>query len=346
MTPISALIDEPARGAWVADTVTAEQPTGSFELGDTTWSGAIASPGAVLDGSRYRCRIVGGKGKLGTVLRDKNYSGAVSWVRIAQDIIRDAGELAGALTVSGNASYYERVPGLTAGQALAELCAAANATWWVGRDGLVNVAPARVASAVDETNAHRVAYDVDGTVVLNETRAADVNPGQTLDGKPIAALRWSLTPERLTVECAFTSVTFPDQRERFYERTYSAKVHQQNGDGSVDVIANGLFAMSRVPLLSGVPGAQLTVLPGELVCVGFFNANRSQPYALAMQQSDGGKPAALLQDAVEMQLPPFALTGTLMVGAVPTPITGVMVALTGKTLGAITGPGSSRVKYK
>jgi len=35
-----------------------------------------------------------------------------------------------------------------------------------------------------------------------------------------------------------------------------------------------------------------------------------------------------------------------MVGAVPTPITGVMVALTGKTLGAITGPGSSRVKYK
>lgn len=341
MIPVSALIDEPARGAWVADTVTIEQPTGAFEAGDTTWVGTVASPGAVLDGSRYRCRIVGGKGRLGLPLREKNYSGAVPYSRIAQDIIKDAGELAGSITVQGQAGYYERVPGMTAGQALAELCAAANATWWVGRDGVVNVAASRDSATADESHANRISYDIDGTVVLNETRAADVSPGQTLDGKPITALRWSLTPERLTVECAFVNIAFPDQRDRFYERTYSAKVHQQNGDGTVDVIANGLFAMSNVKLLAGWPGSRITVKPGELVSVGFFNGNRSQPYAVAAEQGGDGRPVALQDDAVSVMLPPFSVTG-LMNGV--TPFTGVMIAIPPQTLGKITGPCSVRIK--
>jgi hypothetical protein len=338
--PVSALIEEPARGTWVADTVTIEQPTGVFEVGEATWTGSIAPPGAVLDGSRYRCRIVGGKGKLGNQLRERNYNGPVAYSRVAQDIIKDAGELAGSITVQGQAGYYERVPGMTAGQSLTELCAAAGCTWWVGRDGLVNVAASRDASTVDELNANRIAYDADGTVVLNETHAADVTPGQTLDGKAITALRWSLTPERLTVECAFSSLFFPDQRDRFYERTYSAKVHQQNADGTVDVIANGLFAMNKVKLLSGWPGSRITVKPGELVSVGFFNGNRSQPYAVAGEQGGDGRPVALLDDAVSVALPPFTFVGTVS-GA---PASGVMTALVAQTLGKVIGPGSQRIK--
>lgn len=349
MIPISAIVEEPARGAWVADTVTTDKPTGVFELGDVTWTGTPAAPGPVLDGSRWRARIVGGAGKLATVLRPQNYVRAVNWNTIAADIIRAAGERAGTLAVPGAASYYERSDG-TAGEALLELCEASGGTWWVGRDGLVNFASSRPASPaeIDEKDLPRLGLDVDGTVIFNVTKSAnDVSPGQSLDGHVIAALRWVLEPHSLQVECATYVVTFASQAPSFYLRMYEAKVDKQNGDGSVDVIANGQFRLSSVRLLSGLPGTTITVKPGELVAVGFFGGNRSKPYALCMQQLDsGGNPIALNADTVTMLLPPFALTATALIAGVPTAITGVMTALTGQTLGTITGPSSERTKSK
>jgi hypothetical protein len=310
-------------------------------VGETTWTGTPSSPGPVLDGSRWRSRIVGGAGKLGSEIDEKNYVGAVPWTRIVADILRECGEHAGSVVADGQAAYYERARG-TAGQALAELCAAAGVTWWVSRDGLVCVAPARAATVVDEKNASRVAFDVDGTIVLNARHAADVLPGQTIDSRVIAALRWQLTPERLTVECGFQQSTFPDQRDRFYERTYSAKVDTQNGDGSINVIANGLFQMSKVPLLCGLPGASVLVKPGELVAVAFFGGKRDQPYALAVQQDrSAGQALALVGDTVEIVLPPFTFVG--LENAV-TPVTGVMTCVIPKTVGTIIGPGSGRTK--
>lgn len=343
MTPINATVEEPARGTWVADVVTIEKPTGSFELGEQTWTGTVSADGFVLDGSRYRCRVIGGKGKLATKLREKNYSGAVAWVRIAQDILRDAGEAPGALVVDGQAAYYQRSNG-TAGEALSELCDASGATWWVSRDGLVQFARSRPTSVVTETNAQRIALDVDGTVVFNSQVADEINPGQSVDGRVITALRWELTPDRITVECGIVArpASFPDS---FYLRMYEAKVDKQNGDGTVDVIANGLFFMAKVRLLSGLPGSRVTVKPGEIVAVGFLNGNRSKPYAQCFTQLDsGGKELALNADVVTMLLPPFAFLGTAVIGGVPSPVQGVMTALTGQTLGTITGPGSTRTK--
>jgi hypothetical protein len=138
-----------------------------------------------------------------------------------------------------------------------------------------------------------------------------------------------------------SAVTFPDQRDRFYERTYSAKVSKQRGDGSVDVIVAGRYELSNIPLLAGWPGSRITVKPGELVSVGFFNGNRSQPYAVAAEQGGAGQPVALMGDAVSVMLPPFSVTG-LMNGV--TPFTGVMIAVPPQTLGKITGPCSTRVK--
>ncbi len=344
--PISALIDEPLQGAWVASVTMVEEITGSFELGETTWVGTAASPGPILDGARWRATIVGGAGKLGSQVLEKNYSGGIAFATVAADILRDCGESPGTLQVPGQARYYERAR-QTAGQALTELAAAAGAVWWVGRDGLVSMAPARSSAVLNEADLHRVAFDADGTIVLNALKSSDVLPGMTIDAKKIAALRWSLSPQRLTVDCAFSQIVLPDAQDRFYERTYSAKVHQQNGDGTVDVIANGLFELNRIPLLSGVPGSRITMKPGELVAVGFFGGNRSQPYAVAALQSDsGGSAAALNGDTVTMLLPPFAFVGSAVIGGVPSPVTGVMTALVGQTLGTVTGPSSTRLKLE
>ena len=346
MIPITALVEEPATGAWVADVVTTDKPTFPLSIGEVDWTGTPASPGPMLDGSRWRCRVVGGAGKLGTVLRAKNY-GTVPYSRVVSDILRECGETAGTINAIGQTPYYERADEQTAGEALAELCAAAGVTWWVDRAGLVQVAPARPSGTVDETVLHRLSLDESGTVIFNAENASTLLPGQTLDGNVLGALRWSLSAKRLTVDCAVAAVTFPDQRDRFYERTYSAKVATQNGDGSVNVIANGAFELSNVPLLSGIPGAVLKMLPGDLVAVGFFGGNRSTPYAVAtLQGGSSAQPIALNGDTVTMLLPPFALTGTALIAGVPTAITGVMTALTGQTLGTVTGPSSARTKLQ
>jgi len=338
--PISAVVEEPARGAWVADTVTLEKPTGSFELGDVTWSGTVAPSGLVLDGSRYRCRIIGGAGKLATVLIEKNYVGAVPWSTIARDILRDAGERPGTLGIPGSATYYERARG-TAGEALTELCAAAGGTWWVDRGGLVQVEAARPGGVVDEAKLARQSLGTDGSVVFNVTQTATVLPGQTVDGRPLAALRWVLEPSRLVVECSLIQIDIGAHPPDFYRLMYEAKVDSQNADGSVNVIANERFFMKNVRLLAGLPGVRVTVKPGEIVAVGFLAGNRSKPFAQCFaQSSEAGKAIGLTEDAVEIVLPPFTFVGTTAAG----PISGVMTAVIPKTLGKVVGPGSARTK--
>jgi hypothetical protein len=339
MIPISAIVEEPARGTWVADVVTTERPTGAFELGEVDWTGAVYS--FVLDGSRFKSRIVGGAGKLGGELPEKNYAAGVPWSTVARDIIREAGERSGALSFGGAASYYERARG-SAGEALTALCEASGATWWVDRSGAVQFERSRPTSVVDETRLSRDELDVDGSVRFVVQQEAGVQPGQSVDGRTIAALRWQLEPERLTVECSTVRTNLdPPKSDDFYRLMYEAKVDSQNADGSVNVIANEKFFMRNVRLLAGLPGVRVIVKPGEVVAVGFLGGNRSKPFAQCFaQSSSASKAIGLVEDAVEIILPPFTFVGSVA-GA---PITGVMTAVIPKTLGKVIGPGSTRSK--
>lgn len=346
MIPTNCKVLEVERGAWVGDTTGADVPDGTFELGSRTWTGTVLT--SAKDGTNYHARIVGGKGKLGTQLPEKPYLGSIRLETVAADIIRECGEVAGSIASATVVPSYERARG-TAGQALNELCDAGGLVWWVSRDGRVNVATGRpTASAFDATKVQQTGADVDGAVTLNVETADDVQPGMLSGSSVIRAIYWRLSSRELVAECSPFQPALPDSRgKEFYLKTYSAKVHQQNADGSVDVIANGLFSMNRVPLLAGLPGVAVTVKPGELVAVGFLGGNRSTPYAMGFGQlAAAAAQLALNGDTVTMLLPPFALTGTALIGGVPTAITGVMTALTGQTLGTITGPSSARTKSK
>ena len=183
-----------------------------------------------------------------------------------------------------------------------------------------------------------------GTIRLNGETISDVQPSMVLStGQMIRHIRWQ-HGDKLTADCSPTQ-PLPDSSNAFYLRTYSGKVDKQNGDGSISVIVGGVFAMDRVPLLSGLPGTTITVQPGELVAVGFLGGNRSQPYAMAIGQNTSAAAAlALVGDAIEVVLPPFTFVGTAVIAGTPSPVTGVMTALVPKTLGTITGPGSLRTK--
>lgn len=347
MIPIYCKILEVYRGTWVADTTTTETPTGSFELGELTWSGTIAPTGAVQDGARFYARIIGGKGRLAAQVIEKNYVGSVPHARIARDIIAACGETIGTVDLTTSAAYYERGRG-TAGQALNELCDQSGATWWVGRDGAVNVSHARpVTGAIDSDKAFQIGADIDGTTVLNVVHASDVSPGMVANGKPIRAIYWTLSPDALTAECAPSQPSVPDSRAReFYLKQYQAKVSKQNGDKSVDVIADGKFSLSSVPLLPGIVGSP-TMKGGDLVVVGWLGGSPSSPYAIPAQQAgDNAKPVALLGDSVLFPLPPMVVNGTILVGGVPQPFSGVLTALLPQALGSVQGPGSQRLKLE
>lgn len=340
MIPSVAMIEEPYRGTWVAEITTTEQPNGSFDLGQVTWLGALTASGAVADGAQWHTRVVGGRGKLATVLPYKNYATGIQSAQVFIDIITGSGETPGAIVAPGRLPYYEREK-TTAGMALNDLADQLGLTWWVSRSGLVCVGAARSdTGAVDPVKAPQTRSDAD-SVTLSVLNAADVAPGKSTAGRTIMAVRWHMQ-SKLTAECAFTQAADIDFRgSGFYQKTYQAKVDRQNANKSVNVIVDGKFQLDNVPLLPGIAGAVPLMRPGDLVSVGFLGWNRATPYAVPAQLgSDSAKPAALQGDSVEIILPPFAFVGTIN----GVEATGVMTALTGETLGTISGPCSQRLK--
>jgi hypothetical protein len=282
--PITATIEEFGRGAWVADVTMTETPAGSFDLGGEIWNGANVSP-PVQDGGRYRARMVGGAGKLTTMLPERNYPFSLTCALIAKDILAECGELPGAITAPKRVAYYERARG-TAGQALNELCDAAGVTWWISRGGFVNIAPERpTAGTVNADKCPQLGADTDGSMVLNVEDSTLVQPGMKLsNGTTIRHIRWQFD-SKLTADCSITQ-PLPDRDSSFYLRTYAAKVDKQNSNRTVDVIVDGRFKLSGVRLFAGMPGVKVVVNPGETVCVGFLGGNRSAPYAFGFEQTE------------------------------------------------------------
>lgn len=345
MIPSEALVDEPERnGVWVADITTTEEPNGSFELGERTWVGALTPLGAVADGAQWHARIVGGRGKLGATVPFKNYAASIGAAEIARDILRDCGETAGLVDFGGlRVGLYERIEG-TAARALTTLCEQTGFAWWVTRDGAVTIGKTRAALAVSGDKTPTLKTNAQGAL-LSITRADDLHPGMTIDGRPVRGIRWAMR-SKLSADCHFENAELPDEDQRLnYAFKYKAKVSKQNANGTIDCIVDGRFKIAQCELLSGLPGTKVTVEPGESVAVGWFGGRPTQPYAWSFAQAlDAAARMALVGDGTESILPPFAFQGVVGVPPAATPITGVMTALIPRLLGSVIGPGSGRTQ--
>lgn len=108
-----------------------------------------------------------------------------------------------------------------------------------------------------------------------------------------------------------------------YSCLYGAKVVGQNGDGSLELVANDprLPPLSRIPIRYGIPGISAKVTAGALALVGFENADPAKPYALLTSSPDGvisisflggTQPVARSGDVVTVPFPPvIQFTGTI-----------------------------------
>lgn len=290
---ISCVLEEPYSGAWVADTVDTSAYSGTIALEASSWIGAAVS--SAVDGGRIYSRIVAGKGRLGTVLPDRWYNGTELSDTIASDMIAEAGEVLGYSSLGLRVDSWQRKRG-TLGECLSELVAITGGSWWVARDGSINLG-SRSSAVLVPGQFSRASVDVDGSVLVNTISKTDINPGDTWEGKTIRHIRWTLSPDNLTAALAFYDLPSP-ALSLDYLRTYSAKVDRQNGDGTLDVIVNQAFAVSSVQWLSGIP-ANVTILPGDTVTLGWLGGNPQRPYAALVAQTSDSRPVARVGDTVD-----------------------------------------------
>lgn len=298
---IEATIEEFEQGAWVADLVTLEPVKGSFELAGAVWQGATVS--TQQDGDRILTRMVGGGGSLAKVLPDRWYDGSVSVTVAMQELCSNSSERPGVGAPGVFLTTYQRQRGSVAA-ALDAICEAFQLIWWIGRDGLLNLQAARPTAA--EAIGVRVSSDVDSSVTLTEPRSIEI--GGTYDGKTIRHIRWQLTQNRFSAQLYFLPFVFRLPTETRYDRIYNARVDKQNPDGTVDVIADARFGVTRVPLFGGVPGAAFEVRPGEQVKLGFFGGSPQKPYAVAFAHDPTAvKMAARVTDTILSTVTPAEL---------------------------------------
>jgi hypothetical protein len=306
MTMLEATIEEFEQGAWVANLVTTDPFSGTFTLQDgTTWIGAKVSES--VDRGRYFTLVVGGANGLGKKVADQYYSGRVSIQAAVQQICTSVGEIFGGAQPGEFLSTYVRILG-TAAEALNAIADAFTAIWWIGRDGQLQLRaarpPAATATGVQDINS----ADVDGSVELLNPQGVVLGAlyGQTTP-QTIRHIRWRMSPDRFSARVFFVPFIFRPPTQNKYAALYNARVDSDNGDGTLNVIADARFGVTKVPLFCGVPGSKVKMLPGEQVTLGFFGNDPQKPFCVAMAQDTNVSPTkktARNGDSVQITITP------------------------------------------
>lgn len=288
---VKTVLEEFEQGAWVADVMDVEQLTGSFELAGETWIGTVESQRE--ENGFYVGRIVGGAGGLSNDVRDRYYKNRTTLAEVARGVTSTVGETLGTIA-DVRVTTYMRVRG-SAGDALSRLANTFGQRWWVERGGSVSIG---LRPSGPEAQGVRVDSGPDGSVYLANPESVQI--GGTYDGQTIRHVRWYQDANRFEAILYFDAFAESPEAEGLdYAKLHSALVHEQNSDGSLELIVDGRYSISRVQYLSGIPTADLTLAPGDRVLLGFYNGDPRAPYAVATQRTSGtAKGVARVDDTV------------------------------------------------
>lgn len=336
---IELFIEEFESGSWIADVVSLDEFTGSFDFAGVTWTGTLLSSQEYVD--RIESKIIGGKNGISKTIQSQWYDGSVSVQVGVQDVCRLSGEMFGSAQAGRVLTTFQRQEG-PAYEALDSIASAFGLKWWIGRDGQLNMLSERTSNAavVAEPGERR-----ESSVMLTNPQTLEL--GATFDEKTIRHIRWRLTQDSFVAEAYFVPFIFRPPVNTKYSRMYNAKVDRQNSDDTIDVIADGKFGVTKVPLFCGVPHSKVKIDPGDQVILGFFGASPQKPFAVAMNQdTSAAKEVARKGDSVNGGTLTGVVTSFGPVQFVYTPVGGLpgspsaTASLTG---GQITS-GSARIK--
>jgi hypothetical protein len=345
--PICAQLQHPRLGVWECslELDVEASPTGKvkFLLDDMEFTGTVLPDHSGVDGSRGKCRVVGGNGHLTRLVSSHSYSGGtgVKVGTIVKDILKDCGEdlsdLSDGPTLEQTLPRWHVSVG-TAQQALSTLAEQIDAAWRVLRDGTVwfgaetwpEVTPA--GELVEENWS-------DGYVTL-AAEAPNMVPGTVYQGQKIEhvtheygrTLRTHMRTAGGSAVAGLRALTkLPKQID--FSREYPCRVVTQNADKTLQLLPDDEVMRSRgldhVPIRYGIPGIVATVAPGARCHLAFAAGDPLRPFVCSWEYDpskvtlnsifDGTQSLARVGDLVQGGGPGLVctLTPVSLVGAPP-----------------------------
>ncbi len=301
---IEGEISEQRSGAWIArveldsedDTLTGQV---TIKVGTESFSGTVVR-GDVPDGQgRWKGHIVGGAGGLDDELGAKNYH-RTTLRSVATDALNEAGESldsagSDAAALSKLQAHWTRPKG-RARLALSEVAKKIGGFWRVTRSGKVILRKAEAWQTVKFDFDYIDADPSDGTLEIAPLDSPGARPGTTFASYKVAAVRtiWSGAGVRQRIflsdkdeqaqgngELLSQHIRKTTESVVNYSQWYRSKIVSQAADGTVDLMPDDErvrgAGLSHVPILHGIPGLTVKVVPGTYVDLFFENGDPSSP---------------------------------------------------------------------
>lgn len=370
-------------GPWYADCDFEADPavSGRVELvvGQLKLSGTIDTRASGAHTLQRRVRVVGGAGGWGESVAPKAYANdaGVKARTVAEDAARAVGETIGDFVPRDErvGKAYTRQAG-PASRTLEDVLG--GVAWWVDYAGVTRAGP-RPRQVLPPSSYEVLAYDPrDRIVTLGVDNPAAVVIGSVLSERleaplTVRAIELRVTAGELRVmawcggsEAGFGPVT--GLMRAIAQRSTDGKLHGLYRYRVTRMVAErvelqavkrlvGLPDLLPLSMWPGIAGAHAELAPSAEVLVQFIEGDRAQPVVTHFAGKDGtgfvptrltlggvdGPNAARNGDAVEVLLPPAVMSGTAIIGGVPTPLTGVLTFTMSKAIGVITA-GSGKVR--
>lgn len=298
---LAVSIQEPRIGVWSAvvdvDSEEAISGTVTMAIDGVSWVGTISK--GDLHAGRFHSQVVGGAGKLATVLDAKYYQGVPLSV-VLDDLMLGTGEKLSSTSSTELRSHsvprWARPQG-KASAALVQIADEMGFSWRVLRDGTVWLGAESWPTIKPEFDEIDRVPGRDSVTIAPESPT--VLPGSTFDSRKVSrvttyikdvGLRQDVLFEgasggsRVSEDMAAFIGTQVDNRIDF-SRMYPSKVLKQSSDGTLELLpdsakmrGNGL---TRVPIRHGIPGLHVTVPAGGKVLL-FFEAGDPKLPAAAL----------------------------------------------------------------
>jgi hypothetical protein len=297
---LSATITEPRTGVWTAvvDVDADEAITGTVTIviDTVTWIGTVAK--GSLNAGRFHAQVVGGAGKLATVLPAKYYLGAPISV-VLQDLMLGTGETLSDVVDDIVRTYtvarWARPLG-KASAAIKQCAEEMGLVWRVQREGQIWLGAEKWIDTKPEYDEIDRSPGRDSMLIA--PTAPTLQPGVRFLGRNVSRVTTmtkgggGLRQEVLFEVAAGGGRVAEDigaiighhtENKFDYSRMYPAKVLKQAGDGTLELLpdaerirGNGL---TRVPIRHGIPGVTVKVPAGGKVLLFFESGDPKLPAA-------------------------------------------------------------------
>jgi hypothetical protein len=247
--------------------------------------------------ARSRLFVVAGAGGLGLTVAAQHYANSPTALQLVGDILEAAGESLSA-TVDQAALAALTVPSwmraeMTGAEGLQLIADAFGYDWRSLADGSIWIGS---ASWTENTTASL--YDLTADPSAAHVEFADAEtlaPGDTVKGRKVYGVEHRVSPDDVRTIATFDRSERDDWRKAvrgaipdlIYHARWPARVVAQNGDGTVDVVADDsrIGGLQRVPVRPGLPGCSTVLAGGARVRVAFEEADPSLAYVSEWDRS-------------------------------------------------------------